>query len=212
MLSNIVCYSKQIEQMYIQGPCFVCSRRICLRGSGLTYNPENDIWCYLKNSYYYGWLDKVIFFLKANRLKHDCQSILALTATMQHRASPHYLTHSNKVYYNMRYCCISNDIASWSCPEEAVAIIFFNVCVKINPAKIPSLFFLVPTFSIPSLKYTSMLLWCINIGKSQYKLNALISFTLEHLAAGTIINLQAQPEAHNSSTRTLLLFLEEMVF
>ena len=43
-------------------PCFVCSRRICLAVSGLTYNSENGMQCNLKNSYYYGWLDKVIFF------------------------------------------------------------------------------------------------------------------------------------------------------
>ena len=41
----------------------------------------------------------------------------------------------------MKYFCIANDIATWSFPEKALAIIFFNVGVKINPAKMPSLFF-----------------------------------------------------------------------
>ena len=41
----------------------------------------------------------------------------------------------------MKYFCIANDIATWSFPEKALAIIFFNVGVKINPAKLPSLFF-----------------------------------------------------------------------
>lgn len=61
MLSNIY-YFKQNEQVYRQLKSFVCSRKICLTVSGLTYNSENGMRCYLKNSYYYGWLDKVIFF------------------------------------------------------------------------------------------------------------------------------------------------------
>lgn len=69
----------------------------------------------------------------------------------------------------MKYFCIANDIATWSFPEKALAIIFFNVGVKINPAKMPSLFFfLAPELTLPSLKYTSILLWSINTGESQY--------------------------------------------
>ena len=74
----------------------------------------------------------------------------------------------------------------------------------------PSLFlFLAHGLTIPSLKYTSELLCYINIEKSQYKLNALLSFILEHLAAGSIINLKTQPQAHDPSTRTLLFFLKK---
>lgn len=62
MLSNIIYYFKQNEQVYIQLKCFVCSRKICLTVSDLTDILENGMRCYLKNSYYYGWLDKVIFF------------------------------------------------------------------------------------------------------------------------------------------------------